>query len=312
VTICAAALCRMRGLDGAEEDMVIGISDRMLTSGDIEYEAAQSKIYPLGGIKALCLPAGDVAFHLPISIETSKTATQGQVVDIGDVARLYAENYASVRRARAERLYLAPHGLDIATFLANQRRMNESLVLSLADRVDREDLGVDTIIVGADEHGPHIYRVSDPGVETCYDGIGFCAVGSGARQFEAQLMYHGYVGWWSWHAALLLLYSAKRRAEVSPGVGRQTDVFCVRKAGWSFFPPATHEALDAYYDDMEKATQAKRNEILQQMVRDPRLVGKPAAQEIQTAALSGEASPTAPSQGDTPQEDVQVISPETG
>jgi hypothetical protein len=219
------------------------MSDRMLTSGDIEYEAAQSKIYPLGELKALCLPAGDASFHVPIGVETSRRAVQDQLVNTGDIASLYAENYASLRRRRAERMYLAPYGLDTAAFLSRQRRMNETLVLSLADRMDQAELELDTIIVGVDSDGAHIYHVRDPGIVTCHDGTGFWAIGSGDRQFASQFMYQGYARSWPWLAALLLLYSAKKRAEVAPGVGRETDIFWMTRKGCQFFSEDIKQAL---------------------------------------------------------------------
>jgi hypothetical protein len=67
----------------------------------------------------------------------------------------------------------------------------------------------------------------DDGRVSCNDGIGFAAIGIGARHAESQIMLNKH----SWNSpsvdSALLGYIAKKRSEVAPGVGEGTDVFTI-------------------------------------------------------------------------------------
>jgi hypothetical protein len=282
MTVCAAAICTARWADGLDKSVLLGVSDRMITSGDIEFEAFQTKIYPFGPpAKALCLGAGDSNSIITLVTETARRIQNEGITEIKDVARLYADSFSWLRRRRAEQIYLAPLGLDINSFLSKQKDMNPELVAVLTERLQSERLGVEVIVSGVDISGPHIYYIADPGMETCYDNVGFCAIGSGARQFETAFMTLGYSRFWSLSAALLLMYSAKKKAEVSPGVGRETDMFLAQEGGWGFIAEPWHQALEEYNKELDKTVAEKRDELHKRMGNDERFKKKPEAQQGQ-------------------------------
>jgi len=254
----------------------------MITSGDIEFEAFQTKIHGFGPpAKALCLGAGDSNSTLTLTTETMGKIQEQGVTEIKDVAQLYSESFSSLRKKRAEQVHLAPLGLNASSFLSKQKGMNPDLVAVLVERLQSERLEVDAMVCGVDATGPHIYYITDPGVETCYDNVGFCAIGSGARQFETALMTVNYSQFWSWTATLLLMYSAKKKAEVSPGVGRETDMFMAQEQGWGFIPLPWHEALEEYNQELEKTIMEKRDDLVKRMIEDERFKKKPEAQQGQ-------------------------------
>jgi hypothetical protein len=303
VTICAAAICTVY-LPTGSEAMLLGISDRMLTSGDIEFESPHSKMigFPLPA-QALCFGAGESTWLHTIATEVRRETEQTGITETADIARLYADTFANRRRERAERLYLAPHGLNTATFVRNQHKMNPDLVLMLCRRLEEYDLGIEVIVVGRDSSGLHIYHVGDPGVATCHDGIGFCAIGSGARQLESQLMYMGYGRSCHWLDAFLLMYSAKKKAEVSPGVGEATDMLMATAAGVNFYPDE-HDYLrviDEYHKELEDLSRKNRNEILVKMAKDSRL-----GYNLEQSGQKSEVPHVAP---DGPENDKPGVSP---
>jgi hypothetical protein len=263
----------------------------MFTSGDIEFEAWQTKIYPFGPAKAFAMVSGDQSHHQAIATETHRMVTERGITEVKEVASLYAHNFATLRRKRAERLHLAPLGLDSESFIARQREINPRLILHLESRLQAAHLGVETIIVGAgSDERLHIYSVGGfeqtaDGLEqevcheTCHDGAGFYAIGSGARQFETQLMLARYSHFFPYHSALHLVYSAKKKAEVSPGVGRETDMFLLMRTGTVAVPPETLEALEKYHQELEKAHDKSLLDTLNEMAQDERMVwwAKPAA-----------------------------------
>src|SRR6266849_5119704 len=96
MTVCAAAICQLD-----ETDTIIGISDRKLTSGDIEFETRMTKIYGLGYANAVSLGSGETESHYAITTETHRkiddAEAAGKTVTIRDVASWYALNFAAFR-----------------------------------------------------------------------------------------------------------------------------------------------------------------------------------------------------------------------
>jgi hypothetical protein len=92
-------------------------------------------------------------------------------------------------------------------------------------------------------------------------------------------MAAGYMPAWPVPDALMLMYSAKKKAEVSPGVGRSTDlvVDIGRGAGLIATSPEGIVALESYYQELQKAIEAKKNEVVWRLINDGKVftVGTP-------------------------------------
>src|SRR5262249_17485392 len=72
----------------------------------------------------------------------------------------------------------------------------------------------------------HIY-VADKDAVSSHDNIGFAAIGGGSWHAESQFMFARYAKWASMARCMLVSYIAKKRAEVAPGVGSETDMWAV-------------------------------------------------------------------------------------
>ena len=271
MTVCAAAIC-MAGT----QQMLLGISDRMLTSGDIEFETGQTKVFGFSP-NIFAQFAGDSDAHFAVATETHLAVLKNGISSVGEVARLYAQNALSLRRRRAEGIHLAPLGLDTETFISRQQELLPELALSLAERLENEVLGLEAIIAGVDASGPHIYSVGGPpGLEehhqaVCRDMPGFWAIGSGARQFETMFMYQRYYRFCPFLDALLLMYSAKRRAEVSPGVGSATDVLVLGGDSCGFLSPTAIAALEEHHRTFEEAIAKEMARTVEGLANDARI-----------------------------------------
>jgi hypothetical protein len=86
--------------------------------------------------------------------------------------------------------------------------------------------GIELILDGVDVTGPHIYKI-DNGNAYCCDSVGFAAIGIGAWHANSQLMLNGYSPLFPVAESILSVYMAKRRSEVAPGVGVETDMFAL-------------------------------------------------------------------------------------
>jgi 20S proteasome alpha/beta subunit len=84
---------------------------------------------------------------------------------------------------------------------------------------------VDLLIAGVDDLGAQLFWVGNPGGNFVnLQQIGYTAVGSGQLHALQSLIGFGHIGTRTIAATLFAVYVAKRRAEVAPGVGTETDL----------------------------------------------------------------------------------------
>lgn len=245
MTVCIAALC--------EGNTVFGASDRMLTSGDIEFEPEQQKIYQLSSSIAVMV-AGDASLQTEIFMRVRADVHHRIETDpnnwwlVQDVANLYSRYHGEAKLKRAESTILAPLGLNRESFIEKQQQMAPTLVSQLAQQmINFEIPKVEAIIAGIDQTGGHIY-VADGSEVSCEDTVGFASIGVGRWHANSQFMFAGHTRNSSLPRTAYLTFSAKRRAEVAPGVGSGTDMFAVMSLG-GFTLVGSHvlEALDQAY-----------------------------------------------------------------
>jgi hypothetical protein len=97
--------------------------------------------------------------------------------------------------------------------------------------------------------------VSDPGVVACADSVGFASIGTGKSHADSYFMLARYTRETLFHKALLDVYIAKRRSEVSPTVGPDTDIFYISPTGGGFWPfddPKVHMELETIRKDLDR------------------------------------------------------------
>ena len=75
--------------------------------------------------------------------------------------------------------------------------------------------------------------------------------------------------------ALLLMCRAKKRAEVSPGVGRATDIYVFEKDRSFPLNPETIASLDSYLGVYLDSVKAKWEETAERMMNDAKLFPLP-------------------------------------
>jgi len=234
LTVCIAAIC--------EHNMIIGASDRMLTAGDIEFEPVPTsagkefplKITPLNDSRSIVIMmagASDIQAQIALKIIRFIDATEKQspqkIWSVEDTVNLYIDFYNQEKSRRAASAILAPFNLEPNTFIARQKEMLDGFSEMIARELMNFQMPpVETIITGADASGSHLYTLFD-NRPSCCDSVGFAAIGIGARHAESQFMLNGYSRFVPQEEALWMIYMAKRKSEIAPGVGKITDLFCV-------------------------------------------------------------------------------------
>jgi 20S proteasome alpha/beta subunit len=292
MTVCIAAIC-----DG---NFIIGASDRMLTAGDIQYEPPAPKVLPLTN-SIVVMSSGDASFQKEILFQLSQdvnariATNPAEWLSVYEVAWLYIEHRNEAKLRRAESVLLKPLGLDRHQFLYQQSTMSASLVEQLArDLLTFSVPSVACIIVGVDTTGPHIYTVYD-GQLVCCDATGFACVGSGATHASSQFMLAQHAPNQSSTDTLLIAYNAKRRSEIAPGVGEETDLFVIgpRVGTFSWVNPTISSQLEAQYVGLVEAEKKAANDARAGIAEYlENLVGTPAADQGAGAEPTADASQT--------------------
>jgi hypothetical protein len=134
---------------------------------------------------------------------------------------------------------------------------------------------VEAIITGLDNSGPHIWVVKNEDM-VCFDKVGFAAIGAGEWHSKSQFMFAGYSKYWDFPGALLLTYTSKKRAEVAPGVGGDTDMFTIGPKLGSFTWIGDHvlQKLEEIYKAVKQEefritmeANGKVNEYVEEIIR---------------------------------------------
>jgi hypothetical protein len=245
----------------------------MLTAGDIQYEPHSPKTFLLTKF-VVAMMSGDAAFYTEImeAVGSQLEGRQEERVPVGEIARMFVSFRNNALRRRASDAILSPLGLTSETFLLQQRDMDPQLVDKLATELLNFGVpAVDVIVTGIDEHGTQIYVMVD-GDLSCNNAIGFASVGSGARHAESQLMLARHSPSSTLSETLFLTYVAKKRSEVAPGVGQDTDMVMIDPGvGVSGLNADIVSRLEKAYADLqqkEKATFQSASEEVAQYVAE--------------------------------------------
>lgn len=245
VTVCIAAICQFR-----DAPTIVGATDHMITAGDIEFEPPKSKIFPLTEL-TIALLAGDASDQESICQDTLAAINKKTIVLGKEGAEQYAQSFRAHRRKKAELEILSSLGLSLDSFRAQSQQISPEIVRYLRQQLEFYEFDPETIITGVDYLGGHIYIIRDKGHIECNDRIGFAAIGYGARHAESEFMFAKYTPNQLFGRALLVTYSAKKRAEVAPGVGKGTSMFVIGKEGWFYVPKTIVDDLAEKYNNLQ-------------------------------------------------------------
>lgn len=211
------------------------------------------------------MTAGDAALQdefldgVREEIERSLEQNPDRWITVKQLARCHARLYAEEKARRAEAKILTPPGLTLASFIAQQTDMSADLVDSLSTELlnfEMEDIS--TIFAGIDSRGPHIFVAENDEVD-CHDSVGFAAIGIGEWHSSSQLMFAGQSRSKWFPDTILNVYTAKKRAEVAPGVGRGTDMYAVFGLGNS--TPITEEESEVFEQIYQGILQKEKEAI---------------------------------------------------
>ena len=238
MTICIAAI-------GQSGQVAVVASDRMVTASPppIEFEHHAPKVTEVSRT-CVVLTAGDALADVELCSQAIAAAQTFQALSVQQVAQEIQQAYTRQRSERIEALFLRPRGWTLKSFYEEHVR---GVPGEIAFGVDRQiatyEHNLSVIIAGIDS-GAHIYSIANPGVLDCWDGIGCYAIGSGASHAISTFFLGNWEPTISLSALVFMVYEAKRRAEVAPGVGKETDIAYIDVNGIAHVDGATMTKLD--------------------------------------------------------------------
>jgi hypothetical protein len=238
--------------------MVVGAADRMLSTPDTEWEPAERKLWALSDSIA-AVGSGDTELIAELLTPVREVVQErgskqqgGWLVE--SVGKVYQARYKNVKAARSESEFLTPLGLTWRTFVSRQKELNDTVAVSAATELWKFNLPrVEVLFAGIDRKGAHIFYSNDGSLAWC-DQVGFAAVGTGASHASSQLMFRHHSKYAGAADTMFSVYSAKKRAEVAPGVGKATDMFVIGSQIGSFYhvPGPILSQLEEIYQGAQK------------------------------------------------------------
>ncbi|MGA9304174.1 MAG: hypothetical protein WBW31_02095 [Candidatus Sulfotelmatobacter sp.] len=232
MTVCTASVFSWV-YDPATNDFggaVVAASDRKLTDIGlgIGYEGARFK-GALMSNSLLVLVSGDIVVHTAILTKLGENLNEPQAASALEMAEIVGQLMREYRMTEASRMYLAPLNLDENSFIAQQRTMESSLVIELANQLQQHKIEAEALVVGVDDNSASLFRIDAKGLVTNHSDIGFVSIGSGGIHSSAYFMTTSYTHATMYYRALYHTFAAKKRAEVDPYVGTYTDMFVLNR-----------------------------------------------------------------------------------
>jgi hypothetical protein len=191
--------------------------------GLIEYEHGVPKMAEASSF-AIAMPAGDALVGAQIARDAAAELSAGSP-SVTEIAESLAAEFDAARLARMEQQVLSPRALDVDTYYEKHDELSPQIVAMLDNTLAQWNLGVELLVAGVDSSGGHIFTVFNPGSPAnVHDSIGYAAVGSGWIHAIQAFIGFRHTAEAGYHETVFRAYAAKRRAEVAPGVGHDTDM----------------------------------------------------------------------------------------
>jgi hypothetical protein len=227
MTICIAAICDCH-------KTIVVASDRMLTANflALEFEHPDSKFEPLSDC-CVGLTAGDALAHTQLFRSCRQYIHQLKSPKIELIADTVKEQFVALRKKRAEEEVLQPRGITLDQFYGGGfiNRIPADLAMMLDRSIERSSFPLSILIAGVDDSGAHIYGIEDPGMVNCFDGLGYGAIGSGDRHSLYSIVDNNHSSQLGLSQTVFLVYEAKKRAELAPGVGQAIEMAIITDKG---------------------------------------------------------------------------------
>ena len=266
MTLCMAAICS----DGTAGPLAVIAADGMVTLGGfIEFEHTVPKIAQPSPF-SVAMVAGDTLLGTRLARGVAGEFA-GAAPNTSEVAGRLAQRYVEMRRAELEHQILSLRGLDLQTYYGNHQGLNGNITAMLDNQMSQFNLGIELLVAGVDSGGAHIFSIENPGhPERQHDVIGYAAIGSGGIHAVQAMIGFRHSPVTPLKETVFQVYAAKRRAEVAPGVGLDTDMAIISRNGTTILDELTLTKLKDMYTQYGEITETALKTELEKLDLDER------------------------------------------
>lgn len=225
MTVCIA-------VHSSQNDEFICATDSMISTGEMSADGLAMKYAAIWDTYIAMFSGNDISAISPIIRSVRKQYSSLPQHDVDDVVAAFRSAFANERLKKAEAVVMPP-GMTISEFYADGiNRLGPELFSRLFNEIENVRLDLQFLVCGFDAGDPVLFTISDPGVETHYDLMGFWAIGSGNNNALGSLFNLKSSVVFKGEAEILYrTLEAKFFAESAAGVGKETTCFKITKNG---------------------------------------------------------------------------------
>lgn len=263
MTVCIGALCE-------KGKAAVVAADEMVTFGqpmNLQTEPpGLRKIIELSASVAL-LYSGSVPDSEEIVASAKQHIPTANHPSVAGIAEQVRVAYAALKRKRAEETILRPWlGLDFAQFQELIAKSAGSQILGqVTGMLSQHNLQTDVLIGGSDDTGHHLFIVTHPGVCLHLNTLGYASIGSGGVHAGISLALNKHTALDALGRTMYRVYEAKTAAEVSPGVGKLTDMAIIKDGKITFVTQSTLKALAKVHKDHPELSAEEEKSIVESL-----------------------------------------------
>ncbi|MCS7365650.1 MAG: hypothetical protein NDF54_09450 [archaeon GB-1867-035] len=229
MTICIAAIAE----NGSK---LVAASDKMITYSSPPYHLFEHPRPKIDMLNRRCIIMTAGSALLPSEykriIRKKLEVGESEARLVRDIAECACKAYEELRRSEIEMRILRKYGVHWDEYI--RRISGEGLsefYYRLISQIEDFQLDLVAIIAGIDGEGAHIFLVENPGELSCFDDIGYTAIGTGEYHAIRSFIEHSYSINFPLVKALYVVFEAKKYAEAAPGVGKATEIVIVDEMG---------------------------------------------------------------------------------
>ena len=260
MTICISAIGTDKNDDGCDEEFIVFATDHMITSGtgeiDNEFEHDIQKYKPLGLTKkCVAMLSGKTLLFEELLKGTKNLDSFDEIKD-----KIY-ENFRERKKFEITKSLLEPFSLnekDLKDFLS--RPTDNQVTRNILEQILKHRLNTSILLIGFRDKKAQIYEIDEFENISVRD-LNFHTIGSGSLNASNSLFIQKHCKENNLKKTIYNVYKSKRNAEVSKGVGKETDVLICSENNLIKMEADDLKKLDKVY---EKELHFGQNEILKE------------------------------------------------
>lgn len=262
MTICIAAI-------GTEPngELIVFATDHMVSmdmgeKGTWKFEHAIEK-YKVINQQTIAMVAGVPLFldRLTKNLDDKK--------NFNDIYIEIYRNFLEIREDQLQTNVYNVIGVNKDFFIERlKEETNNPIIEETWQKILEFNLQTSVLLIGFIDSEASITEINEKGFYD-YRQLNFHAIGSGAVQSQNTLLFQKHSKKDSLEVTIYDVYKAKRNAEVSEGVGKETDLCILTKMGYYVLPEKILDGLKKIYED--ELEYGRTNSRLEDLKKDSEL-----------------------------------------